>query len=132
MRICARTCRGFVASAGWALLTACGGGGTPPGSTPPSSPPTVTLSPASSSAFVGQPVTLTWASTNATSCTASGGWNGPLPTSGSQNVTPATAGAQTYSIACTGSGGGTANASSTITATTPGVSLNSAFSPNEM
>jgi hypothetical protein len=120
----------FVMCVSCALLTACGGSNSPaPGPTTPSGPPTVTLSPASANAFVGQPVMLTWSSTNATSCTASGAWNGSLQTSGSQSVTPVAAGAQTYSIACSGSGG-SANASSTITATTPDVSITSSFSPN--
>jgi hypothetical protein len=112
-----------------ALVTACGGGGSPPGSTPPNGPPTVTLSPTSGNAFVGQSVTLTWSSTNATSCTASGAWNGALPANGSQSVTPTSAGPQTYTIACSGSGG-SANASSTITATTPALSVTNVFSPN--
>ena len=106
----------------------CGGSSSPspppsPSPTPTATgPPTVTVSPASANAFVGQTVTLTWTSTNATSCAASGAWNGPLGTSGSQSVTPSSAGAQTYSIACSGSGG-SANASSTVTATTPAVSI---------
>jgi hypothetical protein len=46
---------------------------------------------------------LTWSSTNATACTASGGWSGSKSTSGSHSVTPART--TTYTLACTGSGG---------------------------
>ncbi|HET7756098.1 MAG TPA: hypothetical protein VFK87_02490, partial [Steroidobacteraceae bacterium] len=51
----------------------------------------------------GSSVTLTWSSTNASSCTASGAWSGTLATSGSQSpLIPATV---TYTLTCTGSGG---------------------------
>jgi hypothetical protein len=113
------------------VLVGCGGNSSPspapPGGVP--TPPTVTLSPASANVFVGQPVLLTWSSTNTTSCTESGGWNGSEPTGGSQSVTATVAGMQTYSIACTGSGG-TASASATIAATTASLSLANTFSPN--
>jgi hypothetical protein len=91
--------------------------------------PTVSLTASSADAFVGQPITLTWSSANAAACTASGPWSGPLPTSGSQSVTPTAAGLQTYSISCTGAGG-TANASVTVTSTTPTVSITNNFVEN--
>ncbi len=47
--------------------------------------------------------TLTWSSTNATACTASGGWTGALAASGSQSVTVAQT--SSYVLSCTGSGG---------------------------
>ena len=78
---------------------------------------------------MGQPVALTWASTNATSCTASGAWSGSLQTSGSQAVTATAAGALTYSISCTGPGG-SANASSVVTAATASLLLTNTFAPN--
>ena len=54
----------------------------------------------------GDSITLTWASTDATACTASGAWNGTEPVSGSLVLHPASSG--TYTLACTGAGGSAA------------------------
>lgn len=64
-------------------------------------PPTVTLTASASSVVSGGNVTLTWSSSNATSCTASGSWQGNLPTAGTRSVGPLTS-AATYSISCSG------------------------------
>ena len=48
--------------------------------------------------------TLKWSSTNATSCTASGGWSGSKGTSGSQSTGSLTK-TTDYILACTGPGG---------------------------
>lgn len=53
----------------------------------------------------GQSATLTWSSTNATSCSASDSWSGSKPASGNQSVTPTAPGYYTYTLTCTGSGG---------------------------
>jgi endoglucanase len=80
--------------------------------TAPTPTPTVTLAVNPTSINSGASSTLTWSSTNATSCTASGGWSGAESTSGAQSVSPtATA---TYTLNCTGTGG-SANASATVT-----------------
>lgn len=52
----------------------------------------------------GTPVTLTWTSENATSCTASGAWSGSKSLTGSETVTSssATGTTQTFTLACTG------------------------------
>jgi hypothetical protein len=63
----------------------------------------------------GSPTTLTWSSTNATSCTAGGSWSGTLATSGTQGVTPSAAGSYTYTLVCTGAGG-SASASAVVSA----------------
>ena len=47
--------------------------------------------------------TLTWSSTNATSCSAS--WTNQTGSSGSEAVTILTAGNNSFSITCTGAGG---------------------------
>lgn len=47
---------------------------------------------------------MTWSSSNAASCTASGGWTGTRSTSGSEQVGPLTS-AQTYTLTCDGAGG---------------------------
>ena len=49
-------------------------------------------------------VTLSWTSTNADSCTASGGWSGSKSTSGSESTGNLTS-SKTYTITCTGAGG---------------------------
>jgi len=91
--------------------------------------PTVSMSPNSINVFVGQPVTLTWSSANATTCAASGAWSGTQETSGNQTVTPAIAGTLTYTLTCSGESGST-YASVTVTASTPSLTLTNTFSPN--
>lgn len=90
-----------------------GGGGTSATATPVAPTPTATISASASNAVKGDPLTLTWSSTNATSCTASGAWSGSLSTSGTQTVTASTSGSITYGISCTG-GGGSASAESKV------------------
>jgi uncharacterized repeat protein (TIGR03803 family) len=87
--------------------------------------PSVTLTVNPTSIIVGQSATLTWTSTNATSCEASVGWSGNEPVTGSQNVTPTAAGNVGYTLTCAGSGGST-SASATLAVTAapaPGVTL---------
>src|SRR5688572_21283940 len=81
-----RFTRLFTALAGVAMLAGCGGGGGNGGnpSTPNDPSPTVTLNLSPTAITAGQTVTLTWSSTSATSCTASGGWTGTKNTSGSE------------------------------------------------
>jgi thermitase len=87
------------------LLTSVVGGSS---STPA---PTVSLSASPSSIIAGQSSTLTWSSTNATSCTATGGWSGTRATSGSLAVSPTSN--STYTLTCTGAGG-SASSSATV------------------
>ncbi len=77
--------------------------------------PTISLSATPTSVSAGSPSTLTWNSTNATSCSASGAWSGAQPTSGSVS-TGALNTTSTYTLSCSGSGG-SANASTTVTVT---------------
>jgi parallel beta-helix repeat protein len=72
--------------------------------TPP--PPTVTFIAAPTAVAKGGTSTLTWSSTNATSCVAGGAWSGTKPVSGSQIVSKLTAG-KTYNLTCSGIGGAT-------------------------
>jgi hypothetical protein len=67
--------------------------------------PTVTLTPAATTVTSGEAVVLSWSSTNATTCTASGGWSGAEPISGSMVSLPAITQDTTYTLSCTGSGG---------------------------
>jgi plastocyanin len=98
------------------IITSCGGGGGGGGGdtyTPPATPAaTSTISLSSEKGYVGDTVTVTWSSTNATGCTASNAWTGTKGTSGSETFSLESAGAFTFDISCSGSGGsGSASAS---------------------
>jgi hypothetical protein len=82
-----------------------------------SAPPTVTLSTSATSVASGQSVQLSWTSTGATACTASGApqWTGTEPTSSTGVAVAITADA-TLSLTCTGPGG-SATQTVTVTAT---------------
>jgi parallel beta-helix repeat protein len=68
--------------------------------------PTVTLTASPTTVAKGGASTLTWSSTNATSCVASGAWSGTKPVSGSQAVASLTT-SKTYNLTCSGIGGAT-------------------------
>jgi hypothetical protein len=91
------------------LLSACGGGADP---TRPL--PTVSLNASQTAIDAGGSATLTWSSTNATACAASGGWSGALGASGTQN-TGALSVNTSYSLTCSGPGGASQPATVTIT-----------------
>ncbi len=85
--------------------------------------PTLTLSASPTSVQAGGTSQLTWAATNATSCTASGGWSGTKATSGTQSTGTLSAGA-VYSLTCTGSGGTVAQTTAvTVAAAVPTLTL---------
>jgi uncharacterized protein (TIGR03118 family) len=96
-------------------VSACGGSGGGSGSMPAVAP-TVQLALNNSSIALGQSATLTWSSTGATSCTASGAWSGAEPTGGTMTVTPTAAGSDTYTLTCAGTSGSTPMAA-TLTVT---------------
>jgi hypothetical protein len=79
--------------------------------------PTLTLS--SSSITVGASTTITWSSANTTGCTASGSWSGSLASSGSQTLTPAAAGTDTYTLVCANVAGSSPATSVTLTVNAP-------------
>ncbi|MGA2398899.1 MAG: S8 family serine peptidase [Steroidobacteraceae bacterium] len=81
----------------------------------PAAAPTLTL--ASTSVTVGQSTTISWSSANATSCTASGSWSGALAASGSQTITPAAIGTETFTLVCTNLGGPSTPVSVSLNAT---------------
>lgn len=97
-----------------AFLSACGGSG---GKSPPGPPPTLTLTANPASIVTGLTSTLTWATTNATGCTASQGWTGSRSASGSEAVGPLTA-TTTYTLVCSGTSGSVSR-SVTVTVTPP-------------
>ena len=110
------------------LLTACGGGGggggdagggnTGGGGGGTTYAPTATISSSTGSVEVNTDFTLTWSSTYATSCTASGDWSDSIGTSGTKTFSESTAGSKTYTITCTGAGG-SATDSASVTVTDP-------------
>jgi trimeric autotransporter adhesin len=100
------------------MLTCTGSGGTATQAatvTVSSTPPSVTISASPTSVSSGGSSTLTWSSTNATACTAAGGWSGAVATAGSKS-TGAISTATTYSVTCTGTGG-SASQSATVSVT---------------
>ncbi|MDA9094719.1 tandem-95 repeat protein, partial [Gammaproteobacteria bacterium] len=91
------------------FIISCGGGGGGGSAPAPEPSPTASLSSSSSSVLLDSVVTLTWSSTNATSCTASGTWTGTKATSGTEDVTIATPGNNQFTITCSGAGGSAAD-----------------------
>ena len=109
------------------FLVSCGGGGGGGGGSDPgggsgggsggggSIPfPTVSISSDVEEAEVNTQVTLTWSSTNANSCTASGAWSGAKGTNGSQSVSVPQAGTNTYSLSCSNATGSASNSASVL------------------
>lgn len=94
-----------------------GGAGTATATVTVNAPaaPTVSIAAAPDAVALGAASTLTWTSTGASTCTASGGWTGSRATDGSEAVTPAVLGATTYTLSCTGPGGN-ASAVASVTA----------------
>ena len=78
----------------------------------PTPAPTVAISASPTSMTSGKVSTVTWSSTNATSCTAAGGWTGAKAPSGTLTVSPPST--TTYTLTCTGSGGTSPAASTTV------------------
>ena len=93
------------------MLAACGGGGG--GSSNDSGnnsnytapTPTSSLSLSADKGYVGESITISWSSTNASSCSATNAWTTSNDTSGSATVTPDTAGSLTFEMTCSGDGG---------------------------
>ena len=81
-----------------------GGGGT--------APPTVAFSASPISITAGKTSTVTWSSTNATSCTAGGGWTGTKASNGTLAVSPTST--TTYTLTCVGAKGASSAASTTV------------------
>lgn len=80
---------------------------------PPRAIVTMTVTP--SSVMPGQSATLTWTTSNATTCTASGAWKGTLTASGSTTVQLQGPAAQTYTLSCSNSSGSSGQNSVTLT-----------------
>ena len=98
------------------IFTSCGGGGG--GGSEPSAPApqniTVSLTSSADSAEVNSSITLTWSSTLATICSASGAWSGSKGTSGSESITIGVGGSNTFSLSCSATGANSGSASTTV------------------
>jgi hypothetical protein len=113
------------------LLVSCGGGSSAGGASSSSTNASTSASSAASAAAsnpvivsiganptaltVGQTTTLTWSSSNASACQASGAWSGTVATAGTQLVTPSAAGTFTYTLTCNG----VANSETVVVAAAP-------------
>jgi uncharacterized protein (TIGR03118 family) len=86
------------------VIAACGGGYGGGGGAPAVAP-MINLAVQPSTITVGQSATITWSTSNATSCSASGAWSGNEPTGGSIMVTPTVAGSDIYTLTCAGMSG---------------------------
>jgi len=87
------------------FIASCGGGGGGGNTTPVTPAPLVSIAADPLTVLLTNTSTITWSSTNATSCSASGSWSGSKAISGSEVVTISTTGNNTYALSCTGAGG---------------------------
>jgi uncharacterized protein (TIGR03118 family) len=101
------------------LLAACGGYGGGSYNGPATPVPTLALSVAPSNIVLGQSATLTWSSSNASSCVASGAWSGNQAVSGTSVQTPTAVGPLTFTLTCSGASTGSAAKSANLTVSAP-------------
>ena len=80
-----------------ALLSACGGGG---GGSAPTSQATASISASKKVVMQGESTVISWGSSNASSCTASGYWSGNKAISGSQTIALTGYGDQSFTVTC--------------------------------
>ena len=98
------------------ILVSCGGGGGSSSPEPTPIPlPTVSISADPINVFVDEEVTITWSSSNASSCEASESWQGAKGINGEETLIIRTDGSMVFKIKCTGTGG-SAEASVTVSA----------------
>ena len=87
------------------VIASCGGGGGGSTPEPPVPGASITLSISDDQIYLGNTVTLTWSTSNASSCTASGSWSGSKALSGSETITPDSEGQKSYTLTCSNSAG---------------------------
>jgi hypothetical protein len=109
-----------LAAASGGCVDADGEGGTGGGGSQTARAAVVTMFASPATVASGGTSTITWTTSNATSCTAADAWSGARGTSGSEVVTPpTTAGSYTYALSCTGPGGQNTPSSVTVTVGEP-------------
>lgn len=82
-------------------------------------PPTVTLTATPSTVTLAQSTTLAWVVTDATSCTASGDWDGSKSPVGGSETTSGLLTDKTFTLTCTGIAGTAPAQTATVTVTPP-------------
>lgn len=109
-----KTIRQFcLAALSASALTACGGGGSdsnasnnPSANPTPSISPIVTFGAAPAQDMpMGSEFSISWQSSNASACEASGSWTGEKAVSGSEMLLVSEVGEKTYTMTCSGDGG---------------------------
>lgn len=112
------------------ILASCGGGGGGNGGdggiAPAAPKPIVSISSSDTEISINDSITITWSSTIATSCAASGAWTGIKETSGSETFTISSAGANTYTLQCSDASGASGIGSITVNSGYP-ISIGSIF-----
>ena len=106
-------------------LAACGGGGG--GSSDPVTDPvasiTVSLSASINEAEAGSLITLTWSSTNAQTCSATGDWSGSKAVSGNEEVNINKEGSNTFTLNCSASNATSSSASVMVNGVIPMIDI---------
>ena len=106
-------------------LVACGGGGGGSGDpvTEPVTSITVSLSASINEAEVGSLITLTWSSTNAQTCSATGDWSGSKAVSGNEGVNINKEGSNTFTLNCSASNATSSSASVMVNGVIPMIDI---------
>jgi hypothetical protein len=87
--------------------------------------PTASVTVSPDQVTTGQSVAISWTSTNASVCFASGGgadgspWSGTIATSGSVSQTASVVGSYVYTVACNGPGGSTGEVGASVVVSVP-------------
>ena len=91
------------------LITACGGGsGSSPEPAPvqlPANPSIPTFNSSPNSIFTNESIAITWSSNNASTCMASGDWDGQKASAGSESLQLQEAKTYTFILTCSGEAG---------------------------
>ena len=88
------------------IISSCGGGGGGGSAPEPQIPlASVNLSVSASEVYIGDTITLSWTTSNATTCTASGDWEGTKSLSGSEDLSFTESGQKNFTLSCTNSEG---------------------------
>ena len=106
-------------------LVACGGGGGGSGDpvTEPVTSITVSISASTNESEVGSLITLTWSSTNAQTCSATGDWSGSKAVSGNEEVNINKEGSNTFTLNCSASNATSSSASVMVNGVIPMIDI---------
>ncbi len=86
-------------------------------------PPVVSITSSPSSVSSGGSSTISWATANVTSCTASNGWTGSKTASGGSQTISGITSNRVFTLSCTGTGGTASNSTSVSVVSPPTVTL---------